>query len=212
MSVLKSLLAPLLSVFALALLFTGCEKPAPPPADQVLFQAIQDNAQAFDKKDVDAVMATIHPQAPNLAQTREFIAQLFNDMDLKFTVSDLKVVTATPEEARVSFKQKTEKVEAGSTVPLNVIEGVHTLRPDNGKWTIFNTIKTKETRLDQKPADSPENSPSAPAPGAPASPAAPAPASVPAPATAEPTAPAAPTPAAATPAPKPEAPAEKPAQ
>lgn len=206
---MKSFLAPLFSVLVLALFVGGCEKPAAQgPDEKVLFQAIEDNAKAFNNKDVDGVMATIHPQMANFADLKDFISQTFKDVTLKATVSDLKVVTSSPEEARVSFKQKTEKVTDAGAVPLNIIEGVHTLRPDNGKWKIFGTVNTNVTRLDQKPEASPENAPPAAAATAPtpAPETTPAAAPVPAP-TATPN-PAVPAPEA----PKPAPPAEKPLQ
>ena len=36
---------------------------------------------------------------------------MFKVLDLKYTLSDLKVVSASPEEAQVSFVQKTEKLD-----------------------------------------------------------------------------------------------------
>ena len=183
---MKSALLPLLSVLALALAFGGCEKTAPAPDEATLFQAIQDNVKAFEKKDVDAVMATIHPQSPSFAATRDLVGQMFQSLDFKCTLSDLKVVTASPDEARVSFVQKTEKTGGDAPFPNNIEQGIHTLRPDNGKWKIFGTLITRQTDLDGNPLAAPESSAPAPEP------------------------PPAPTPAAAPPS-KPATPAEKPA-
>ena len=159
---MKLFLFPLLSCLALTFFLGGCEKAAPLPDEKVLFQAIQDNAEAFGKKDVDAVMATIHPQSPNFAQTRDVVARMFSEVNLRFTVSDLKVVTSTPDEAKVSFVQKTEKVGSTGPVPLNVVEGIHILRPDDGKWKIYGTLQTKVTPLGGASPASPETAPPAP--------------------------------------------------
>jgi hypothetical protein len=195
---MKSLFAPLLSVVMLALVTAGCEKAAsPPPDEKVLFQAIEDNARAFNKKDVDGVMGTVHPKMPSFAQLRDFIAQTFSQVDLKVTVSDLKVVTSSPEEARVSFKQKTDKVTDKGVVPLNIVEGIHTLRPDNGTWKILATVNTKVTPLGEPPVEAAETTPSASA-------ATPSPAATPAAAPEPPPAP--------EPAPKAAPPTEKPPQ
>jgi len=200
---MKSLLTPLLSVLSLAFVLAGCEKSAPPPDQAVLFQTIQDNVHALEKKDVDAVMATIHPQAPSFDSTREIISEMFKAVDLKYTLSDLKVVTAGPDEARVSFMQKTEKTGGEAGFQNNVVQGIHTLRPDNGKWKIYRTFQTSVTGLDGKPLTAPEEA---------------APPASPEPTTEKPPGPAIPEPAPAPatpaePAPKPAAPpAEKPAQ
>lgn len=203
---MKSLLAPLFAALLLPFFLGGCEKAAPPAPDKtVYFQAIEENVHAMEKKDLEAVMATIHPKAPSYASTREIVADMFKTLDLKCTLSDLQVVTATPEEARVSFTQKTEKAGGTGDFQNNILKGVHILRPDNGKWKIVNTIPVSVTGLDGRPLN---------APLTPAGEAAPAPPEASVPPTAEP----APAPGSAPAAPAPEAPAalappaEKPAQ
>jgi hypothetical protein len=193
-----------LSLAALALIVGGCEKKEPGPDEKVLFQVIQENAEALNKKDIDGVMASIHPKAPSFATTRDFVNDAFKQVTLKITMSDLKVKDANSEEAHVSFVQKTEKVDGDHTTPLNIVEGVDTLRPDNGKWKIFGTINTKVTRLDVGKENPAATESTSPAPAA----TTPAPAATPAP-TATPTAPEA-TPAA--PDKKPPTEAEKPPQ
>jgi len=165
---MKSFLTPLLSVLALALVAGGCQKSSTPPDQAVLFQAVEDNVHALEKKDVDAVMATIHPQAPSFESTRDIISEMFKAVDLKYTLSDLKVVSATPDEARVSFVQKTEKVGGEAGFQNNIVQGVHTLRPDNGKWKIYRTFQTSVTGLDGKPLAAPTEAAQEAAPAAPA--------------------------------------------
>ena len=159
----------LLSVLLLGLVFGGCEKTPPAPPDAVLFQAIQDNVSALDKKDIEAVMGTIHPSAPTFDSTRSIVSQMFQALDLKYTLSDLKVVTSSPDEAQVSFVQKTEKQSGDAPFQSNIVEGVHTLRPDGGKWKIYRTVQTKVTDLEGKPLGTPDST--APAPEPPPSPA-----------------------------------------
>ncbi|MEP6668156.1 MAG: hypothetical protein ABJF10_03335 [Chthoniobacter sp.] len=195
---MKFFFAPLLSVFALAFMVTGCQRAGTPPDKAVLFQTIEDNVHALEKKDVEAVMATIHPQAPSFDSTREIISEMFKAVDLKYTLSDLKVVTANPDEARVSFVQKTEKTAGEAGFQNNIVQGIHTLRPDNGKWKIYRTFQTSVTGLDGKPLTAPEEA--APEPTTEKPPGSPTPEPSPAPA------------APAEPAPKPAAPDEKPPQ
>lgn len=199
---MKSIFAPLFSVLLLAFVVSGCEKPQPPPDKAVFFRTIEDNVHALEKKDLDAVMATIHPKAPSFASTREIVGEMFKALDLKCTLSDLQLVTASPEEARVSFTQKTEKTGGTGEFQNNIVKGVHILRPDEGKWKIFNTIQTSVTGLDGKPLGVPEAAGAelVPAPPAPSAP----PTAEPSPAPAAPAEPAKPAPSAP--------PAEKPAQ
>ncbi|MEI9894039.1 MAG: hypothetical protein WDN28_09160 [Chthoniobacter sp.] len=165
---MKSLLVPLLSVLALAFVMGGCDRSASAPDQAVLFQTVEDNVHALEKKDVDAVMATIHPQAPSFESTREIVGEMFKAVDLKYSLSDLKIVTASPDEARVSFVQRTEKTGGTGGFQNNIVQGIHTLRPDNGKWKIYRTIQTGVTGLDGKPFTAPEE------PAPPATPATPA--------------------------------------
>jgi hypothetical protein len=213
---MKFIFAPLFAALLLPLIMGGCGKSAAQgPDPKVLFQVIEDNANAFNNKDVDGVMATVHPKTEHFADLQEFLANTFKEVTLKATVSDLKVVTSSPEEARVHFKETTDKVTGTGTVPLNVIEGVHTLRPDNGRWKIFGTVNTKITRADEKPDEGSEQAapatPVATPAAVPATAAAPEVASASGSSIAAPAAPASPV-APASEAPKPATPAEKPAQ
>ncbi|HSI11796.1 MAG TPA: nuclear transport factor 2 family protein [Chthoniobacter sp.] len=168
----------MLSVLLLAFVGSGCDKAQPPPDKAVLFKAIEDNVHALEKKDMDAVMATIHPKAPSFGSTREFVGELFKALDLKCDLSDLQVVTASPEEARVSFTQKTEKTGGTGEFQNNIEKGVHILRPDEGKWKIFNTIQISVTGLDGKPLGTTEAAGAEPLPA----PSTPSPESAPPPA------------------------------
>lgn len=197
---MKSFCAPLLAALLLPFGMGGCEKAAPPPTEAVLFQTIEDSARAVEKKDLDALMATVHPKSPAAQSTRAMMSELLQAVTLKCTLSDLHIVTASPKEARVSFIQKTEKVAGDIDFPNNVIHGVHVLKPDDGRWKIFTTIRTNLTDMNGRPLGSEERvTPDA----QPSSTPTPSPAGA-----AAPTSSAEPAPAPTTPAP----PAEKPAQ
>ena len=159
---MKRFLIPVLFVLALAISFAGCEKVAPAPDNAVLIQAIQDNVHALEKKDIDAVMATIHPQARSFESTRQIVSEMFKAIDLKYTLSDLQVVSATADEAQVHFVQQTEKTGGDGQFQPNIVTGVHTLRPDQGKWKIYSTRQISVTGLDGKPLGRPEEPSPAP--------------------------------------------------
>ena len=170
----------------------ACNKPI--ANKDVIFGAIHENVHALEKKDVETVMATIHPDSPAFAGTREAVEEMFKSVDLKYTLSDLLIESATPEEVKVSFKQKTEKLGERGQFLSNIVEGIHTLRPDKGTWKIYKTLQTKVTDLNGKPLfaadapppaspippavalppDAPGKAPPPPAPAPPATPAPPA--------------------------------------
>jgi hypothetical protein len=148
---MKSFCAPLLAALLLPFGMGGCEKAAPPPTEAVLFQTIEDSARAVEKKDLDGLMATVHPKSAAAQTTRATMSELFQAVTLKCTLSDLHIVTASPKEARVSFTQKTEKVSGDIDFPNNIIQGVHVLKPDDGRWKIFTTIRTNLTDTNGRP-------------------------------------------------------------
>ena len=162
----------------LTLALSACNKPIADKA--VIFAAIHDNVHALETKDVETVMATIHPDSPAFAGTKAAVEEMFASVDLKYTLSDLRIETATPEEVKVSFKQKTEKQGERGQFVSNIVEGIHTLRPDKGRWKIYKSLQTKVTDLNGRPLFVAEGPP-------PASPIPPAeklpPAATPAPAT-----------------------------
>jgi hypothetical protein len=170
----------------LGLALFACDKPIADKA--VIVGAIHENVHALETKDVETVMATIHPQSPFYKDTKEVVQEMFRSVDLKYTLSDLKIVSASPEEVKVSFTQKTEKVGGEAPFENNIVEGIHTLRPDKGTWKIFKTLQTKITDLSGKPLFSPDapppSSPIPPEGKLPAAPTAPAPEPAPAPASA----------------------------
>ena len=127
----------------------ACDKPI---ADkEVLYGVIHENVHALEKKDVETVMATIHPDSPAFAGTKEAVEEMFKTVDWKYTLSDLRIESATPEEVKVSYKLKMEKVGERGSFVSNIVEGIHTLRPDKGTWKIYKTLPTKVTDIYGKP-------------------------------------------------------------
>lgn len=175
---------------ALTVALVSCSQPL---ADKdALFGVVHEHVHAFEKKDVTTVMSTIHPTSPAFADTREAVEFVFKNLDLKYELTDLKLVSVTPEEVKISFVQKTTKTGGPAEFKDNIQEGIHTLRPDNGTWKIYKTLVQKLTDLQGKPLFLPNAPaptppiepagqvpplalPTAPAPAAPVAPVPPAP-------------------------------------
>ena len=136
---------PLLVIVAAALL-SACG-PQNKVDQAALFGVLEKNMDAMQREDVAGVMATVHPQSPDFDATRGVIEELFAKFDLKYELRDLKVVSATPEEAKVSFVQKTTKVAGPAVIPTHLVEGVHTLRKDGGEWKMIRTVTIRTTTL-----------------------------------------------------------------
>ena len=135
-----------LFTLAVALLLPACT-PKPAVDEATAFLPIHENVNAMEKKDVARVMATVHPQSPVYAGTKEVIEDLFKHYTLKMTLSNLKIVKATSDEVQVSFDQTTEKLSGPDEFQGTRLEGIHTLRQDKGEWKIFKTVPTKVSPL-----------------------------------------------------------------
>ncbi len=146
---------------ACTLALVSCNKPM---ADkEAIFGVVHEHVHAFEKKDVETVMATIHPESPAYEGTKAMVGLMFKSVDLKYELSDLRLESATPEEMKVSFKQKTTKTGGSGQFTDNIVEGIHTLRRDQETWKIFKTLQLKITDLQGKPLFvSPEPAPSSP--------------------------------------------------
>ncbi len=142
---------------ALMLALFACDKPT--ASKEVIFGAIHENVHALEKKDLDTVMATIHPASPVFKDTRDAVELMFKSVDLKYTLSDLRIVSASPDEVKVSFLQKTEKIGGEGQFEDNIVEGIHTLRLDRGQWKISKTLQTKITDLKGRPLFAPDAPP-----------------------------------------------------
>jgi len=136
---------PLLVIVATAFL-TACG-PQNKVDQAALFGVLEKNIDAMQREDLAGVMATIHPESPDFEATRGVTGELFAKFDFKYELRDLKVVSATPEEVKVSFVQKTTKVAGPADVPTHLVEGVHTLRKDGGEWKMIRTVTIRTTTL-----------------------------------------------------------------
>jgi hypothetical protein len=133
-----------------ALLFPACT-PKPVVDENAVFSSIKDNLNAMQNKDLEGVMATIHPDSPSFGSTREVLLDLFKKYDLRFTITDMKIVSAMPDEVKVSFVQKTERLKGPVDLQSSICEGVHTLKKDQGRWKIYNTNSGRAVALPAYP-------------------------------------------------------------
>jgi tetratricopeptide (TPR) repeat protein len=107
------------------------------PTDQQLFDVLHVNAQAGIDEDLEAYMATIHPDSPLYDQTEDVLIDLFALYDLDFKFYDMTVTNLKSNEAKIHFSLLTRK-RAGPDFRNNIVIGTMTLRPDNGVWKIYN--------------------------------------------------------------------------
>lgn len=116
------------------------------PEDEELFTVLKENIKSMEEDDIDRYMETIHPESPAFDSTKDLMEQL-SAYTLDIKISDLVVEEKSEEEAKVSFKQKSIKID-GPEYQNNEVIGVHTLKPDGGVWKVFNTEPTEQLALD----------------------------------------------------------------
>ena len=128
---------PILTIFLLVS-FAACA-PKPNPEEKALFSAIEENTKAMEREDIDAVMATVHPETPDFEATKAFLEDYFSKTEFKYEVSSLKLIGLEDGEAQVSFVQKSIPAN-GDPGAVVVAEGVHTLKKDGEKWKLLRSV------------------------------------------------------------------------
>jgi tetratricopeptide (TPR) repeat protein len=109
----------------------------PTPTDQQLFDVLHTNAKAGVNEDLEAYMATIHPNSPLNNRTEDTLKEMFATYDLNFEFYDLTVTSLMSNEAKIHFSLLTRK-RAGPDFRNNIVIGMMILRPDDGVWKIYN--------------------------------------------------------------------------
>ncbi len=109
----------------------------PTPTNQQLFDVLHTNAKAGVNEDLEAYMATIHPNSPLYNRTEDTLKEMFATYDLNFEFYDLTVTSLTSNEAKIHFSLLTRK-RAGPDFRNNIVIGMMILRPDDGVWKIYN--------------------------------------------------------------------------
>ncbi|MGV8120826.1 MAG: hypothetical protein AB2L14_13795 [Candidatus Xenobiia bacterium LiM19] len=108
------------------------------PSDEELISVLQSNLQAYNDKNIKAVMDTIDPNSPGYSQTEMLTNQVFQQYDLKFEIKSAKVIDKKIDEAQVRMVQITRKIK-GPDFRDNETTSIQILKKINGKWKISDT-------------------------------------------------------------------------
>lgn len=107
--------------------------------EDAILAPVRANADALNRKDIKNSLAYIHPEI--FEKTEEMTKKAYETYDLHTRLNMLAVESVSFDEARVRFRQTTEKIK-GPAFRNNIVEGVHTLKKHNGSWKIFKTDVT----------------------------------------------------------------------
>lgn len=103
--------------------------------EDVFFAVLEDNVEALMAKDLDGYMETIHGESPAYESTKETITEFF-EYSLDIELADLEMKEQSEDEAVVHYTQRTIEKDSGD-FENNETRGEHILRPDDGKWKIY---------------------------------------------------------------------------
>lgn len=121
-------------------LVSGCDRDSPKPSADAepIFAVVRAQMKALNRRDVNAALAIMHPDAPGLARTRETTEKLLEAYDLIFMLQNLSLESVNENEARVRFTQMTQRA-SGPAFRNNRVVGIHTLRKFDGAWKLYGT-------------------------------------------------------------------------
>jgi hypothetical protein len=108
----------------------------PTPTTDELFGVLYQNINAANAENIPAYMATIHPDSPLYKDTEKVLRDAFSQFDLQYRFYNLELTSLTTSRAKIKYSLSTQKIR-GPAFRNNVVSGVITLRPDNGKWKIY---------------------------------------------------------------------------
>lgn len=103
-----------------------------------VFAVLRAQTKALNRRDANAALAIMHPDAPGLAQTRETTEHFVETYDLIYMLQNLSLESVNENEAHVRFTQVTQRA-SGPPFRNNRVVGIHTLRKSGGAWKLYGT-------------------------------------------------------------------------
>jgi hypothetical protein len=136
---MKRFLSRIVLLMPVALLL-GCGRSSPktPPVSEPIFAVVTAQMKALNRRDVNATLAVMHPDAPGLDRTRETTEQVIETYDLVYLLQNLSLESVNESEAKVRFTQVTQRA-SGPAFRNNRVVGIHTLRKHGGAWKLYST-------------------------------------------------------------------------
>jgi ketosteroid isomerase-like protein len=115
----------------------GQESASPTASPAQITSVVYENIAAHNAEDIDRYMATIHPKSPGYDETKKMLGEMYQQFELKHTVTGVELLKVSGDRAEVSFTLTTRKVR-GPAFRDNRIVGVFNLRQDDdGRWKLW---------------------------------------------------------------------------
>ena len=104
-------------------------------ADEVL-KVIENNLKYTQSEDMEAVVATMHPDSLSYYPSKHMMRQLFPEYDLKYVLLDYKFLGSDADYAYARVLIRTTKIE-GPGFWDNEIDAIQAFKKENGQWKLF---------------------------------------------------------------------------
>ena len=85
---------------------------------------VEENVRAYDARDTDAFLRTLHPQSPGYEATKAVLSDQFREGDIKVTLVDYKYIGHEDEFAVARIKMKTGAPPGSTGFQSNVTDSI----------------------------------------------------------------------------------------
>jgi hypothetical protein len=85
---------------------------------------VEENVRAYDARDTDAFLRTLHPQSPGYEATKAILSDQFREGDIKVTLVDYEYIGHDDEFAVARVKMKTVAPPGSTGFQSNVTDSV----------------------------------------------------------------------------------------
>jgi ketosteroid isomerase-like protein len=128
------------SIATLALLCGGAPTASAFLMDGPLIASLRrtmvDNLDAYNREDVNAVMAGIDSRSPDYEPTKKAVEEQFKDLDVKIELVDFVAMGHDDEFAVARVKAKTTG-KPGSGFTDNTVDAIVLFHQENGEWKLW---------------------------------------------------------------------------
>jgi hypothetical protein len=101
-----------------------------------LRQVMANNFEAYNKKDINALMAGIDSRSPDYEATKKAAAEQFKDLDVTTSLVDFVPMGHDDEFAVARIKAKTTG-KPGSGFADNTVDAIVLFHQENGQWKLW---------------------------------------------------------------------------
>lgn len=128
--------AKLVLMGMLAVCFAACVSGAAEDLATAVRQVVEENIKATQGEDLEAVLATIHTQAPGYRAAKRQNTIMFDDYDLAYELLSFKLIGSDGDCAVARVGQRTRK-KAGGRFQDNDVDIIQIFRKEDGQWKFW---------------------------------------------------------------------------